>query len=145
LRSLLRADVFSRALPWTKLILKTQRLPRDLNLTYTSQVSAALVGLLVVVAVMLPFSIAVPIKRITSAGLLAVLAALMAVLLALNWHVYVFFARKRGWWFAVGAVLVHWLYYLYSGLLFLLCSATHFLQPLLGPLRAATRRPRPKV
>jgi GT2 family glycosyltransferase len=145
LRSLLRADIFSRALPWTRLILKTQRLPRDLNLTYTSRVSTALVGLLVLMAVMLPFGIAGLIKWITSAGLLAVLAALVVILLMLNWHVYVFFARKRGWWFAAAAVLAHWFYYLYSGLVFLLCSATHFVQALFGPLRAAMRRPRPQL
>lgn len=144
LRGLLRADIFYRAVPWTKLILETRNVPRDLNLTYASQVSAALVGLLVVVAGLLPFSAAGLTKWMTPAILVAVLATVGVILLMLNWRVYAFFGRKRGWPFAAGAVLAHWFYYLYSGVVFLLLFAAHFAEAPFGALRAAMRRPRPQ-
>ena len=57
-RNLLRADIFYRAIPWTRLILNTRHLPRDLNLTYASRASSLLVGLLAVGCVLLPLSLA---------------------------------------------------------------------------------------
>src|SRR6202035_2626969 len=39
-KSMLRADILNRAVPWSQLILQTRQLPRDLNLTYSSRVSS---------------------------------------------------------------------------------------------------------
>jgi glycosyltransferase involved in cell wall biosynthesis len=125
IRNLLRADIFYRAIPWTRLILNTRHLPRDLNLTYASRVSSLLVGLLATACVLLPFSIA-GVIGIGLGPLLGCMALISLLLLILNWDVYRFFQRKRGWWFAVRAVLVHWAYYLYSGVAFFLCAAIHF-------------------
>src|SRR5216683_3252744 len=47
-RSLLKADILRRAVPWTQLIVETRHLPRDLNLTSGARVSAGLVGLVLV-------------------------------------------------------------------------------------------------
>lgn len=44
--SLVKTDVFSRALPWTRLILQAKSLPNDLNLQSSQRVSSALLGLL---------------------------------------------------------------------------------------------------
>jgi len=125
-RSLLKADVLRRAVPWTQLIVETRHLPRDLNLTFGAQVSAGLVGLLSV-GCMIVFLQAVhlfPMVRLPGGlrGELAILAIIAITLLALNWDVYSFFARKRGWWFAVRVVPVHWFYYLYSGTVFAVCG-----------------------
>jgi len=50
-----------------------------------------------------------------------VLVALCALaLLALNFRLYRFFAARRGWWFALRAIPLHWFYYLYSGIAFAL-------------------------
>jgi glycosyltransferase involved in cell wall biosynthesis len=125
---LLRADIFCRAVPWTKLILETRSLPRDLNLTMASRLSAPLVTLLLLGVVLLPISIWGSISWLHASDLLAILAGLVLVLLALNWHVYAFFNQKRGWRFAVGSVLVHWFYYLYSIIVFLLLSIAHFVR-----------------
>jgi glycosyltransferase involved in cell wall biosynthesis len=144
LRGLLRADIFYRAVPWTKLILETRNLPRDLNLTYSAQLSAGLVGLLVVLAALLSFSGVALTQWIAPAVLLTILAAIVMILLILNWRVYFFFGRKRGLRFAAGAVIAHWFYYLYSGLVFLLYSAVHLLEAPFGTLRGAVRRPRPQ-
>ncbi len=125
-RSLLKADVLRRAVPWTQLIIETRHLPRDLNLTSGARASAGLVGLLSVgcMIVLLQAVNLLPVVRLPGSlrGELAILTIVALTLLALNWDMYSFFARKRGWWFAVRVVPVHWFYYLYSGAVFALCG-----------------------
>jgi glycosyltransferase involved in cell wall biosynthesis len=137
LRGLLRADIFRRAVPWTKLILETRNLPRDLNLTYAAQVSSLLIGfLLVVLLPLLLWSIAGGLEHL-AARIAGVVACVLAALVALNWDVYAFFLRQRGWRFALGAMLAHWLYYLYSGVVFVVLFVEHVLRL---PFRAAEAR-----
>lgn len=138
-RNLLRADILHRAVPWTRLILNTRHLPRDLNLTYASRASSLLVGLLAVGCVLLPLSIA-GVIRLRAVPLLGSMAFISLLLLAVNWEVYRFFQRKLGWWFAVRAVLAHWAYYLYSGATFFLCAAIHFVRLPFSPTRKASVR-----
>jgi glycosyltransferase involved in cell wall biosynthesis len=139
IRNLLRADIFYRAIPWTRLILNTRHLPRDLNLTYASRASSLLVGLLAVGCVLLPFSLAGwigmrPVLVVSSMAFISLL------LLILNWDAYRFFQRKRGWWFATRAVLAHWAYYLYSGVTFFLYAAIHFVRLPFSSTRKASVR-----
>lgn len=126
-RSLLKADILRRAVPWTQLIVETRHLPDDLNLTSGARVSAGLMGLLFAgsVNVLLQAVNLLPQMRLPHSfrGELAILAMVAIMLLALNWGVYSFFARKRSWWFAVRVVPVHWFYYLYSGTVFAACGA----------------------
>jgi glycosyltransferase involved in cell wall biosynthesis len=127
LRGLLRTDILCRAVPWTKLILETNRLPRDLNLTYRARASTGLVGLLSIVLVMLLIQApklvqAISVPRVLLRELF-VMTALAPMLVALNWNLYAFFARRRGWWFAARVVPMHWFYYLYSGVVFVTCAA----------------------
>jgi len=106
--SLLRTDIFRRALPWTALILRQRRFPNDLNLRWSSRASVALLY------AMLALLVAGAWWRwcLVAAAGAAVAAA------ALNAPLYRFFLRKRGAWFALRAVPWHWLYYLYGGLAF---------------------------
>ncbi|GAG33010.1 unnamed protein product, partial [marine sediment metagenome] len=119
--SLLRSDIFDRAIPWTRLIFQSDHLPTDLNLDLRGRLSAfaawaalallvlgfwwswAWVGMLLCVAV----------------GGIA------------NADLYRFFARHGGVWFAVGAAGLHALYLLYSSLVFALVAG----QTLLSRLR----------
>ncbi len=126
LRGLLRADIFYRAVPWARLILKRGQLPRDLNLAYASRASSALVGLMCMTLILLGLSLG-GVVRIRPLLFLALLASISLLLLLLNWHVYRFFERKRGWWFAARAVPMHWLYYLYSGVTFCVCVVIHLI------------------
>jgi glycosyltransferase involved in cell wall biosynthesis len=126
-RNLLRADIFYRAVPWSQLILNSRRLPRDLNLTYSSRASSVLTGLLTVVLMLLGLSLTRR-MHLPTVFLLATSTLLCLMLLLLNRDVYRFFLRKRGWWFAVRSVLAHWCYYLYSGVTFFVCLAEHFLR-----------------
>src|SRR5271166_3270441 len=128
IRDLVRADILYRAVPWTRLILNTRHLPRDLNLNYASRASSLLVGLLAIGCLLLPFSLG-GLVRPGPVPLLAAMALIGVLLVLLNLDVYRFFLRKRGWWFAARAVLAHWLYYLYSGVTFFLMLAIHFIRP----------------
>jgi glycosyltransferase involved in cell wall biosynthesis len=127
-RGLLRADITLRAIPWTRLILETRSLPADLNLTFASRASAALVGLLVLGVFVMPFAALGWIPWISAAPLLGVLAVIVVLLLVLNWRVYSWFAARRGWLFTCGAALAHWAYYFYSGAVFVLCTIAHKLR-----------------
>ena len=138
-RNLLRADILHRAVPWTKLILNTRHLPRDLNLTYASRASSLLVGLLAVGCVLLPFSFGSALG-IGPIPLFGAMAFICLLLLWLNWDVYRFFGRKLGWWFAARAVVAHWAYYLYSGVTFAVCTVIHFVRlPFSSAARANAR------
>jgi GT2 family glycosyltransferase len=102
LRSVLRTDLYDRALPWSALILEDGELPSDLNLR-SSQRAAALLAAPALAAVAL-----LPVVAITghwwfAAAALAVVAASMAA----NRDLIGFFAAKRGVAFALGAWLFH--------------------------------------
>jgi glycosyltransferase involved in cell wall biosynthesis len=127
-RGLLRADITYRAIPWTRLILETRTLPTDLNLTFSSRVSAVLVGLLVLGLLVLPVAALGRLPGVSATLLLAVLAAIVVLLVALNWRVYAWFAARRGWLFTCGAAIAHWAYYFYSGAVFVLCTIAHKLR-----------------
>ena len=111
--TMVRSDVLHRALPWTDLIHRYRKLPNDLNLRVAGRISVAL--LLALVA-SLAAAAWWPVAVIAS------LAAAIA-LLAVNWPYYRFLGRRRGVVFAARAVPVHWLYLLYSGVVFALGSA----------------------
>jgi GT2 family glycosyltransferase len=117
--SLLRADFFGRALPWSELILRSGGFINDLNVTISSR-------LCVVLACALLASIMAAWRW---PALLWLGLASATVLLVLNAHLYRFFARQRGVGFALATIPWHWLYYLYSGLAFAIAVARHILKP----------------
>ncbi|MEM9089759.1 MAG: glycosyltransferase family 2 protein [Cyanobacteria bacterium P01_F01_bin.53] len=121
--SLLRADFFYRALPWTALLLKLQqshpvqyrRVMSDLNLTLRSRFSVMLVYGLLAAVVIAPWFAA-------SWGVAALLGLALTVL---NFSVYDFFRQKHGLLFALKTVPWHWLYFLYSGLAYAIGQCRH--------------------
>ena len=112
--STIRTDVLCRAVPWTRLLLAEAVLPNDLNVSRRARAAAALTGLMAVAMSVAPLA--------PRALLLA--AALAAALIALDWPLWRFFAAERGWWFAVRAMPMQWLYYLYSSAAFLWVAVT---------------------
>ncbi|HYB43406.1 MAG TPA: glycosyltransferase family 2 protein, partial [Candidatus Methylomirabilis sp.] len=106
LRSLLRTDVMSRAIPWSRLIVESGQPVDDLNVRRDQRLSAALVGLALVCLLLAPLR----------PGLIAVAVAALLAVAALNRRLYAFFARQGGLAFAGACLLLHWLYYLYSTL-----------------------------
>ncbi|HYD50936.1 MAG TPA: glycosyltransferase, partial [Terriglobales bacterium] len=115
LASVVRTDLFDRAAPWIALMLRQGSMPADLNVTAVHRVSVVLAWLLLfgTVALIAAASTA------SAAALWAVLSMWVPIataLLLLNFEVYRFFAAKRGLWFAIRSVAMHWLYYFYCGL-----------------------------
>lgn len=115
LASLVRADIFYRAIPWSKLILRNQVIVNDLNLRTRDRISAGLVGLLVMTLAVSPLK----------PQLLFGAPPLVALILVLNRNLYSFFLNRRGLKFAVLVFPLQLLYYLYSGVVFLLCWSRH--------------------
>ena len=105
---LVRCDIVSRALPWTRLILRSSRLPNDLNLAVSQRLTAILVVASAILALINP------VIGISPAWALLPLAAAIW----LNRKFYLFLAAKRGWFFLAGALPLHLAYYLYSTLAF---------------------------
>jgi glycosyltransferase involved in cell wall biosynthesis len=133
--SLLRADVFYRALPWMALLLQVrqqspaqyQTFTSDLNLKWNSRISVMLVYVLLLAVAIAPWlSSPWTTATLLGAGLLC------AVLLGVNMPVYQFFRQKRGWLFALKTVPWHWFYFFYSGLAYVLMRVRHQLRPYLS-------------
>ena len=106
LRSMIRTDVYCRAIPWTRLILETKLAPADLNLKDGQRVSAALVMLAL---------LAMPVSLLRPEALAVAAGSLMLVVF-LNRSLYGFFVRHRGWRFAAVALGLHLLYFVYGTL-----------------------------
>jgi hypothetical protein len=118
---MLRTDIFNRAVPWSRLILETKTMPRDMNLRLSDRVSAFLTGLLVISVLILILE-PIGVLRIVPIAWAAVFALIIAAaLIMLNRDVYGFFMRKRGMGFTLLAVPMHLFYFLYSGASFALC------------------------
>lgn len=106
LPGLLRTDLLDRAVPWTELILRSGRLPDDLNLGGRHRAGLAatwLLGLTILASPLWP-------------PLLLVALASLAVALAASRDVLAFLSRKRGPVFAARAAPLHLLYFGLSGL-----------------------------
>lgn len=111
---LLRTDFFDRAIPWTLLMLRDKTFPVDLNLRFSHQLSVIMLyGLLLIAgSALLAGSY---FSWLDARAVATVAVALCVMVFALNRNLYVFFARRRSWPFAMRALAIHWLYYLYSG------------------------------
>lgn len=102
--SMLRSDIFDRALPWTELLLTRDSAETNLNLRWQNRLSVILIFL------------TVPLTLYRNSR--SRLPFLLLALLGLNWQLYQFFYLKRGLLFTMRAILYHWLYYGYSGVVF---------------------------
>jgi GT2 family glycosyltransferase len=106
--SLLKADFFYRAIPWSRLILSEKSMINDLNLKIGDRLS----GMLVWTGFLTIF-----ISFYTIWGYFLFLG-IITILLMLNWDVYCFFIRKRGILFTLKVLPLHWFYYFYSTMAF---------------------------
>ncbi len=112
LASLIRSDVFGRAVPWTRLIIKTGIVKNDLN-TRWNNVLSVLVSFLLLLTPALP------------APVLSALV-LSGILIALNSGFLFLTYSEGGLAFALQACLMCWFSYLYSGAGLLIGIAAHF-------------------
>jgi GT2 family glycosyltransferase len=113
--SLVKSDFFSRALPWTDLLLTRGKFINDLNLKHSGRISVALSGLIVIaVGSGLVFPPALVIATVPATALLYI-----------NRGLYQFLWGKRGLLFTLRSIPWHFLYFLYSGLAFSIGFARH--------------------
>jgi cellulose synthase/poly-beta-1,6-N-acetylglucosamine synthase-like glycosyltransferase len=117
-------DIFSRAVPWGKLILATGEMPNDLNLAWSARLNAAVApfSLLAVVVVPLAFVLGQP---VIAAGFCLPLL----LTFVLNREMFAFFARRRGLAFALGATAFHQVHLIYSAVTFAILSLMNLVRP----------------
>jgi glycosyltransferase involved in cell wall biosynthesis len=108
MRQLLSSDILQRAVPWSRLLLAEPRAPKDLNLNASARWSAA---------ALLAFILTCIAGFFFPLFFLAAFA-LAAALFLLNFDLYRFLKRKRGWFFVVRVIPLHWLYFFYSAVTF---------------------------
>jgi len=136
LRSMLKADFFQRALPWTELILRDRHCINDLNTGMSGRAS-----------VMLTFGLFCALAASPWYSLALAMAGVMALaLLMLNAPLYGFFLRKRGFRFVLATIPWHWFYFFYSGIGFASGLVRHLFRrnPLVWSQRSRASHARPQ-
>lgn len=111
LKSVIRTDIFHRAIPWTKLILTSQEMITDLNLQFSHKISAVLLGLTIIIVPLLFF---IP-------ELIVVILTLVTAIFILNNKLFIFFLKRKGLVFTLLAFKMHLLYFFYSGASYASC------------------------
>ncbi len=107
-REVVYTDIFRRALPWSRLLIKQGEVTDDLNVNTAERVRALLAGVMflsVVVGLMFPVLWFAPLI----AGVLVFWA---------NSKFFSFMMKARGVLFALRSMLFHQVYYIYSGIVF---------------------------
>jgi len=103
-KSIIITDIFHRAVPWTRLMLRHDSFPTDLNLRVSDRMSA-IFALLFFVGLLLSLK----------NGIWLVPALLnSAILITINRKLYGFFYKKGGISFMIRSIAWHWIYYCYS-------------------------------
>ncbi len=120
--SILKTDIFCRALPWSKLILTEHGLINDLNLKTSDRASALLVAASLALT---PLLFRQPLA-------IFLIASLLLLLLYLNRRIFRFFSQRKGFLFAVLVFPWQFLYFLYSGSAFAFCWFRYALPQIFG-------------
>lgn len=121
---MIRTDIFRRAIPWGRLMLARGGVTDDLNVGKAERARAFLAGLFVL-------SVLGTLATLTPLWLPA---ALLGAAVAANAKLFGFFLKRKGLPFALGALLFHQLYYLYSSAAFVFCWLENILG--IGPAPA---------
>ena len=121
--SLLRSDLWCRAVPWTQLILRARQFDDDLNIRTSSRLCVVMVFVLLL-------------SLISSwwywPASATVVGLSIAGLLICDLRLFRFFVKRRGLLFAARAIPYHWFYYCYSGVAFAIGVVLYFSKAVLG-------------
>lgn len=125
---LVKTDIFRRAIPWARMMLRRSEILDDLNVGTFERLRAVLAALLVFVVIA------------AAAGWINAwwLAPMLLTILTANWHLFRLFYRRRGLGFALAGLMFHQIYYLYSAAAFVSCWLEFKLSGRAGPRRADT-------
>jgi glycosyltransferase involved in cell wall biosynthesis len=136
--TLLRADIFDRALPWSRLIVERGAMVDDLNLRLKDRACGVLVGLAFTLCIV--FALALLVLSHFSFALLAGIVLSLLTVFLFNIELHRFLEAQRGVWFSIKSFAMLVLYYFYSGAVFALCYCTAMWKkvvvPLLSPRKA---------
>ena len=113
LLSMIRTDVYDRAVPWTRLILRKEELPSTLNLDRTNRLCGGMTVLSV-----LPAPVLLIVGGWWRIAVLLGIAAMLGGMVWLHLDFYRLCRRRRGAGFAITSFALHWLFFLYSSLTF---------------------------
>ncbi len=117
LTNVIKTDIFDRGIPWTLLLHSNKAyVVDDLNLKTSSRISVVAVYSLLACLFLAFYHFQAVVFSMVLIGLL----------LYLNWDLYRFFSHQRGIIFAAKSILMHWLYYAYGGLSFVLGTLLHW-------------------
>ena len=119
LPNLLYTEIFRRALPWSRLMVAQRWWPRSLNMSLGERFRAALAICSLLTLLAAAAGLAPPWLAVASCA-----AAALA-----NHRLFSYFRRRRGILFAMGGVLYHQVYYLYSAATLAYCFAAALLAP----------------
>lgn len=108
--NLLKSDLFDRAIPWTVLMLSNKQYTRDLNLKPAYKLSAMSLILLIICGLL----------SIKSVWFMLGIPILLFFFFLMNSDFYNFFLKKKGPLFVLNVIPLHFLYYLYSSLGFII-------------------------
>lgn len=120
--SLVRTEIFCRAMPWSKLILTSQGMINDMNLKTNDRISAVFVALSLIT---IPFIFWQPL-------LIILLLAFLLIIAFLNRNILKFFYTKKGFVFAVFTYPWQFFYFFYSGVTFVFSWFRYALPLILG-------------
>ena len=107
----IRVDLFSRAIPWARLMMGRHELTNDLNLSTGERLRAGVAGIFFLSLLLLCFD-----ASLWWAPAFATVAALIA-----NKSFFAFMRARRGVPFAIQSLLFHQIYYVYSSMAFFFC------------------------
>jgi hypothetical protein len=131
LGGVVKTDIFSRAAPWSRLILSTGELPNDLNLAWTQRLASAMAPLTLLAPLTIPATVARG-----WFGTAAVLIALATVSGWLQRRMFALFWRRRGPAFAIGGILFHQVHLIYSAATLVVLAAQSALKRRAGRVAA---------
>jgi glycosyltransferase involved in cell wall biosynthesis len=119
-------DIRQRGIPWTLLILASQKMPNDLNLSLGSRTSVALTALLCLLSGLFAFSALMSAKALLFPEAL-LWTMVLGSIVAVNLPFYSFLAARRNYRFAVGSIPLHLVYFFACGTAFVLGVAIYAL------------------
>lgn len=117
----LKTDILNRALPWSKLIIEKGILSSDLNLKFNYRISSFLAGLVILILILTILDAVNVIAVGLSKYFIAIAVLLIIAIIILNLDLYNFFFHKKGLKFMFLSIPLHFFYYLYSGITFVIC------------------------
>lgn len=115
--SLLRSDIVDRGIPWIRLMWRARVSAKTLNAAGSQRLSVVLAYLTLA---LLPLALVW-----SAAGWLAALSAICLSLLNLDFYRY--FLSRRGLWFTLRVLPLHWLYFWYCGISVVIGTLLYFL------------------